>query len=337
MYDTALLPRSDDPPVARIRIRTADLLETTVRPPESLRPWISELGRIPMVADLTTPFTRIPIATTTIVLWTQKSGWRDASVLGPQTRASYALADGPTSCVRLRLAPGATRPLLGVAAAELTDRMLPLAELPGVAGDLAYELAELAPEEIIPYLEDVLLDRISESATQRAHRELVRDAMSAMAATSSASVPGLAAELAVSERQLRNLFATGIGVSPKHFARIGRIRHLLAHATEPPTAPDDRSRSTPGDRWRSTSDDRSRGAPDNRSRAELEDRRWTGRMHRPDDRSPAVPPTSLAQLATDTGYYDQSHMSADFRALMGVPPGQFFRGQLPAPTPCPLR
>ncbi|MBO2445866.1 AraC family transcriptional regulator [Actinomadura barringtoniae] len=42
----------------------------------------------------------------------------------------------------------------------------------------------------------------------------------------------------------------------------------------------------------------------------------------------------LAQLAATNGYYDQSHMTAEFRSMMGVPPGAFFAGRLPAPQPC---
>ena len=42
----------------------------------------------------------------------------------------------------------------------------------------------------------------------------------------------------------------------------------------------------------------------------------------------------LAHLAAATGYYDQSHMTAEFTSLMGVPPGAFFGGRLPAPRPC---
>lgn len=42
----------------------------------------------------------------------------------------------------------------------------------------------------------------------------------------------------------------------------------------------------------------------------------------------------LAQLAAMTGYYDQSHMTAEFRTMMGVPPGAFFAGRLPALQPC---
>ncbi|KAA9381491.1 AraC family transcriptional regulator [Microbispora cellulosiformans] len=42
----------------------------------------------------------------------------------------------------------------------------------------------------------------------------------------------------------------------------------------------------------------------------------------------------LAQLAATTGYYDQSHMTAEFCSMMGVPPGAFFAGRLPTPQPC---
>lgn len=42
----------------------------------------------------------------------------------------------------------------------------------------------------------------------------------------------------------------------------------------------------------------------------------------------------LAQLAVRTGYFDQSHMTAEFTTLLGVSPGAFFAGRLPAPQPC---
>ncbi|WP_454858214.1 helix-turn-helix domain-containing protein [Promicromonospora soli] len=32
---------------------------------------------------------------------------------------------------------------------------------------------------------------------------------------------------------------------------------------------------------------------------------------------------SFSQLALAHGYYDQSHMNADFREFAGIPPGQF--------------
>ena len=41
-----------------------------------------------------------------------------------------------------------------------------------------------------------------------------------------------------------------------------------------------------------------------------------------------------AHLAVTVGYYDQSHMTAEFRTMMGVPPAAFFAGHLPPPQPC---
>ncbi len=44
--------------------------------------------------------------------------------------------------------------------------------------------------------------------------------------------------------------------------------------------------------------------------------------------------TRLAELATTTGYYDQSHMTAEFRRMLAVPPAAFFADRLPALQPC---
>ncbi|QIS08063.1 helix-turn-helix domain-containing protein [Nocardia arthritidis] len=254
---------------------TADNVEHPMRLPESLRPWITEAGYIPIVRYGAEPFAHVPQAVTTIALHTDASGRRDALVLGPRTRATYARADKNAGCLRLRLAPGATRPLLGVSAADITDRVVRLGQLPGVVGELADALLELGPHDALAYLEETLPQRLSEDPTQRAHRALLNSAVTALS-TTAAPVHRLASTLAVSERQLRNLFTTGVGVSPKHYARINRVRHVIEQAGNTP---------------------------------------WS-------------------QIATATGYYDQSHMAADFRTLMGVPPARFFRGDLPAPTPC---
>ncbi|MBP2188118.1 AraC family transcriptional regulator [Nocardia goodfellowii] len=270
-----------DAGVPRGGVLTTDLIDSTVRAPESLRPWISEAGHIPPVTAVSTPFTHVPHTATTIVLRTERSGHRNALVLGPQTRASYSVNEQPAGCLRLRLAPGATRQLLGVPAVDLADKVFRLADLPGVAADLVPELFELAPAEALAFLSAALPQRISEDATQRAHRALLSSAVASLAAATT-PVHALASDLAVSERQLRNLFTTGVGVSPKHFARIGRVRSVLAHAGNTP--------------W-----------------AQI---------------------ASLAQVAAVSGYYDQSHMTADFRSLMGTTPASYFKGKLPAPTAC---
>ncbi|NEW39800.1 AraC family transcriptional regulator [Nocardia cyriacigeorgica] len=256
--------------------RNIDLLESRVPVPESLRPWLTDLGRIPTVTDLQGAFVYIPQAMTSVVLRTEALGRTEAFVVGPQTRASYSKADKPGDCLRIRLAPGTARQLLGVRAAELADGVFPLADMPGAVGVLANELTHRPTADMLSFLEEALPQHISETETQRSHRRLLRNAVDAIGAGTTTAIPDLAAELTVSERQLRNLFATGIGVSPKHFERICRVRGILVRAGTTP---------------------------------------W-------------------AEVAATAGYYDQSHLSADFRSLMGVPPATFFRGELPAPTAC---
>ncbi|MFJ9894603.1 helix-turn-helix domain-containing protein [Streptomyces sp. NPDC091280] len=247
--------------------------------PDALRPWVARIAdlrvnRLPME-----PFTHLPDTATKLVVRVEGNGRPGVLVVGPRVRATYHAAKHLVSCTELRLTPGTARPLLGVPAVELVGRALPLDELPGpVARQLAVELRGLAPEAAVARLAEVVPARLT-AVADGARTELVRagvDAMSLRTGHLPGPVPAVARELAVSERQLRKLFAEGVGLSPKHYARINRVRAVVAHATE----------------------------------------------------------LSWAELAAVTGYYDQSHMTSDFRALMGVPPRSYFTGRLPEALPC---
>ncbi len=228
-----------------------------------------------MLDPVRRPFTHIPETDIRLILRHEPTGRRDVVVIGPRTRASYNAADEPATCLRLRLAPGAALPLLGIAAAELTDRITVLGELPGPLAEFSDRLLHSPLSESVSILKDALPRRLSDDSAERSRRALLSAALAALM-TDPAPIPEIAARLAVSERQLRALFTTGIGVSPKHFARIARVRRLMSEA-----------RTTP-----------------------------------------------LSQAAAAVGYYDQSHMTADFRALMGIQPTRFLDGDLPAPIPC---
>ncbi|MEU9883291.1 helix-turn-helix domain-containing protein [Streptomyces phaeochromogenes] len=269
---------------------TNDVAERAHSAPAALRPWIDgiEIG-VAVAVDGESdggasrePFTRVPDTSTKVVVRVDENGHRDTLVVGPSTRATYHTSKRLASCVQVRLGPGTARPLLGVAAVELVGRVVRLGDLPGAsARQLADELRWLEGEDAVGRLMEVLPGRLAgdDDGAGRSRREVLRAAVEALS-TDSGHVPSqvreLARRLAVSERQLRNLFAEGVGVSPKHFARIGRVRHVLAHAGS----------------------------------------------------------TGWAELAASTGYYDQSHMTADFRTLMGVPPRSFFTGRLPVAQPC---
>ncbi|RZU23819.1 helix-turn-helix domain-containing protein [Streptomyces sp. BK239] len=243
------------------------------------RPWISGVAAVRATGPVENALAHPPDTATQVVVRLRGDGWRDTLVVGPRTLATYH-ADAHqrvVSCVRLRLEPGAVRPLLGVPAVDLVGRVMPLGALPSdTARALARELAHQEPGEVTSGLADLLPPPSDRS---RDRDRLLRAAVAALSTRrdrAPAAVRDVARQLAVSERQLRNLFAEGIGLSPKHFARIDRVRHVLDHALTTP---------------------------------------W-------------------AELAAVTGYYDQSHMTADFRTLMGVPPRAFFSGRLPRATPC---
>lgn len=259
---------------------TNALSERAVPLPEELRPWIARVGALRVDAVPKEPFVHLPDADTKVVVRIEGNGRRSVLVVGPRVRATYHAGKPLVSCVEMRLAPGTTLPLLGVPAVDLVGRAAFLGDLPGgKARQLADELRWLDdPEETVERLAEVLPARLA-AVADPSRTELVRagvDAMSIRTGRLPGPVPDVARELAVSERQLRNLFAEGVGLSPKHYARINRVRAVLTHATE----------------------------------------------------------ISWAQLAAVTGYYDQSHMTSDFRALMGVPPRSYFTGRLPKAMPC---
>ncbi|MFF2511248.1 helix-turn-helix domain-containing protein [Streptomyces sp. NPDC058086] len=257
------------------------LHEEAVPVPDALRPWFADIGLTSVDGDLREPFAHVPDAATKVVVRVEENGRRDVLVVGPRARASYHATKRLASCVQLRLGPGAARPLLGVPALDLVGGVARLADFPtATARELAVELLPLEPDEVVARLAETLPGRLAPA--DRARTGLLRAAVAAMSTDAGrppAGVGELARRLAVSERQLRKLFADGVGLSPKHYARIARVRHVLTRARQ-------------------------------------------------------APHTSWAQLAAASGYYDQSHMTADFRALMGVPPTSFFTGRLPAARPC---
>ncbi|MER6811033.1 helix-turn-helix domain-containing protein [Spirillospora sp. NPDC000708] len=242
-------------------------------PMPALRPWIADATL--MRPDGARPIVHLPDAATALVY--RRTGARDGDlrVVGPRSRASYNPGKNLPMCVRARLRPGAARTLLGVPAGELRDRAVPLTDLWGDrAARLEARLNELTgPDAILRAVEHTLLDGLRDGADAR--DLLLREAVESLSTTGE-RVAALARRLSVSERHLRDLFTDRVGLPPKRFARIQRVRTVLARAGSA---------------------------------------QWAG-------------------LASDTGYYDQSHMTADFHALMGVSPAAFRAGRLPASTPC---
>ncbi|MFD1932500.1 MULTISPECIES: helix-turn-helix domain-containing protein [Nonomuraea] len=217
---------------------------------------------------------REPDPATTLAFRTTLEGRSDLMVLGPRTRASYLAPKELSRCVTVRLRPGRARAALGLPVSELVDRIVPLRELWGVSADrLAVRLAA-APGGEAAMIEAAVLERLSAvSPADLSQAALLHAAADRLPY---ARVREVARGLGISERHLRTLFTSGVGMPPKRFARLDRVRGVLARAT-------------------------------------------TG---------------GWAALAADAGYYDQSHLTAEFRSVMGVSPAAFVAGDLPAAVTC---
>lgn len=242
-------------------------------PMPSLRNWVADVTL--MRPDGSRPLVHLPDVTTALVY--RRTGERagDLRVVGPRSRASYHPGKELPMCVRTRLRAGSARSVFGVRIDELRDRAVPLTDLWGErAARLEHRLNELTGSgPVLRAIEGVLVGQLRDRPDPR--DQFVREAAELLSAGGE-QVGSLARRMAVSERHMRDLFTDRVGLAPKRFARIQRVRTILAGA---------------------------------------DSARWAG-------------------LAVDTGYYDQSHLTADFRALMGVSPAAFHAGRLPTATPC---
>lgn len=149
-----------------------------------------------------------PDAATSLVFC---AGAEEAYVVGPRTRGKFYRAV-PVVRWKVRLRPGRARAVLGVSAHELVDTVVPLRDVWG-------GLARRGFDGLRAALRERLVD--------------VDPARDAVVAEATRVLPGLgvaatARVLHVSERHLRTLFREAVGVSPKQYARLERVRRVVA-------------------------------------------------------------------------------------------------------------
>jgi AraC-like DNA-binding protein len=238
-------------------------------PTFSLSRFIEDVRAVVPVAGRPHDFERLPDGRTTLVFRVQEEGRRgDVSVAGPRTRALFKNATGVARAVIVQFKPGWSAPLLGVAANELTDRIVLLEDLWGrPGGDLCVELlAARSLPEVLDRLAHAIALRTQQSfepASARLARRAVR-----LLEGDEVRVESVAERLGVTARHLRRAFTESVGIGPKDFARTVRLQRAV--------------------RMAATSKD------------------WV-------------------RIASDAGYYDQAHLIADFRELVGLTPGAFVK------------
>lgn len=231
------------------------LEERSIDVAAELSPWISEITTSQASTD--TMVLDKPDHATTLALRSAPGEKPQLIVMGPRTRALYYTGGPGPSCLKARLQPGRAKLLLGRSVRDLVDQVVPLSDL----WDSSEFLADLWDDP------DLFAKALVAGAPigPDTHGDLVRRAAGML---STSDVQTSAKRLHVSERHLRNLFVGGVGMPPKRYARIDRVRTILEQGTTRP---------------------------------------WS-------------------ELALAAGYYDHAHMTAEFRAIMGVPPTAFFSG-----------
>jgi AraC-like DNA-binding protein len=227
---------------------------------DALLPWIADVTESAATAPLV--ITEAPDHATSLTLRRSNEGEFQAIVVGPRTRALHYEGGPGVSCRRARLRPGRAKFLFGTAVSGLVDRAVPLAEIWDSAPAPAIlwhdpDAFARALEAAVPGEPDDFLDRAAET-------------LPAVGVRASAEL------LHVSERHLRSLTVRGTGLSPKRYARIDRVRQVLARG--------------PGPSW--------------------------------------------SRLALAIGYADHSHLTAEFRTMMGMPPTAYFAGAVAPNTRC---
>jgi AraC-like DNA-binding protein len=177
----------------------------------------------------------LPNTSASLTVVTAAGGDRlELFVAGPTTSAKYRRFVPAPSFLHLRFEPSAARAVFGIPLHELVDRVVPLEEIWGRAGrDLRDALApvEGRSRALVTALEGSLLRRL-DRATPTADAELVSRAARALGSGAGATtaIPALARGLGVGERRLREAFREHIGVSPKRYVRIERIRRVVSQA-----------------------------------------------------------------------------------------------------------
>jgi AraC-like DNA-binding protein len=151
----------------------------------------------------------------------------DVMIAGP-ANTFYDLPAGDQHVLAgLRLRPGAAAAVIGCPASEFRDMRVPLDSAFGVTGSrMAESLLDVTtPGQRMSLLADLVADYFAD-ADPVVDRP-VAWAVAVLRAQPDRPVSALAAEIGLSERQLRRRFEAAVGYGPKRLGRVFRFQRLL--------------------------------------------------------------------------------------------------------------
>ena len=191
-----------------------------------------------------------------------------AVVHGAQSKYFVLDARRDVHVIGVHFNPGGGAALLGVNAQELTDRHIALSD---IWGERAHTLRAKLLDAPTPAAKFAVLEQ--EFMARLRPRPLVHPAISFAlrgmhTAPTELRIGQLQAATGYSSRRFTTLFTDAVGLTPKLYSRINRLRSVVERVA--------------------------RGGE-----------------------------VAWADLASEYGYYDQSHLTRDFREFSGVTPGEY--------------
>jgi AraC-like DNA-binding protein len=149
-------------------------------------------------------------------------------LVGTMTTAVVVPGDS-SEVAAVRFKPGGAAPVLGLAAAELTDLSVPVSGS-GCALDLRDVLQDErdSPLRVVAELQRRLLARLASSVGVPRPDATVAHAVARLFGAQPPSMSELAHELGWSIQHLRRLFLRHVGISPKELGRVARLQRAVA-------------------------------------------------------------------------------------------------------------
>jgi AraC-like DNA-binding protein len=219
------------------------------------------------------------------------TNFRRAWISGMRREWIVIEATPGASMVVIRFRPGGAFPFLGFPVCGITDTV---DELDAVLQSAASSLRDrILSAPTIETKMSAVEAWLHERARGREEANPVVEYLTGrLFAPAGIRISDVVREVGYSQRHLLSMFQRWVGISPKQYARVRRFQQVLTAVVRGDGAADPASWELNG--------------------------------------SAALPEPDWADLALSHGYYDQSHLSRDFRELSGLSPGGYLsacRGQ----------
>jgi AraC-like DNA-binding protein len=199
------------------------------KPGKVLRPYVVAYWSFHVAPDAGEILHSIPLTGATTLSVSASAG--RIVLVGPRTRPMQVIVRAKDEFWGVHFVPGAIEALLSMSGGSLRDVRADAAELAG-RGWVSQTLAGLRRARGLGQVRQ-LLDRQLSMLVRSASRldsAVMRCVSLIMSSEGALPIARLAAEVGLSERQLRRRFRAATGLTPKEFARVRRVRAAAVDA-----------------------------------------------------------------------------------------------------------